>query len=236
VASTPRCPARLYRTLKLLAESGVASERKFGDGLSRYEPADDDHDHHDHLICVGCGTITEFEEPRIEKLQEALAARYGFRASTRTATLPAGVRHRSGLLPRGRPGLSRRLPYNYECVNNLCENSGCSEDAQCQFDGLQPDYGCFRTDGPGESEYGLCSEGCDVDDDCETSGWVCIGDSVDGKYCLPEPVDPIPTPSPVMTTTTAAASASVRRTAPAAAAPTTSAPKTATSASNDRLT
>ena len=74
--------ATVYRTLKLLAESGVASERRFGDGLSRYELADDDDDHHDHLICLGCGTITEFEEPRIEKLQDAVAERYGFRVES----------------------------------------------------------------------------------------------------------------------------------------------------------
>lgn len=70
--------ATVYRTLKLLAECGVASERRFGDGLSRYELADDQ-DHHDHLICTSCGSITEFEEPRIEKLQDAVAARYGFK-------------------------------------------------------------------------------------------------------------------------------------------------------------
>lgn len=74
--------ATVYRTLKLLAESGVASERRFGDGLSRYELADDDDDHHDHLICVSCGTITEFEEPRIEKLQDAVAERHGFRVES----------------------------------------------------------------------------------------------------------------------------------------------------------
>ena len=44
--------ATVYRTLKLLAECGVASERRFGDGLSRYELADDASTHHDHLICV----------------------------------------------------------------------------------------------------------------------------------------------------------------------------------------
>ncbi len=70
--------ATVYRTLKLLAECGVASERKFGDGLSRYELADDASAHHDHLICVSCGKITEFEEPRIEALQDEVAARYGF--------------------------------------------------------------------------------------------------------------------------------------------------------------
>ncbi|WP_437798093.1 Fur family transcriptional regulator [Sorangium sp. So ce693] len=70
--------ATVYRTLKLLAECGVASERRFGDGLSRYELADDASAHHDHLICVNCGKIIEFEEPRIEALQKEIAAKYGF--------------------------------------------------------------------------------------------------------------------------------------------------------------
>jgi Fur family ferric uptake transcriptional regulator len=69
--------ATVYRTLKLLTECGVANERRFGDGLTRYELADDA-THHDHLICVDCGEITEFEEPRIEELQEGVARKYGF--------------------------------------------------------------------------------------------------------------------------------------------------------------
>ncbi len=69
--------ATVYRTLKLLTECGVAFERKFGDGLTRYELADES-SHHDHLICVDCGKIIEFEEPQIEELQEKIAKRYGF--------------------------------------------------------------------------------------------------------------------------------------------------------------
>jgi Fur family transcriptional regulator, ferric uptake regulator len=69
--------ATVYRTLKLLSECGVAYERKFGDGLTRYELADDK-SHHDHLICVECGKISEFEEDKIEELQEKVAARYGY--------------------------------------------------------------------------------------------------------------------------------------------------------------
>ena len=69
--------ATVYRTLKLLTECGVANERRFGDGLTRYELADDA-THHDHLICVDCGDITEFEEPRIEDLQESVARSHGF--------------------------------------------------------------------------------------------------------------------------------------------------------------
>jgi len=69
--------ATVYRTLRLLAESGVANERHFGDGVARYELADGD-THHDHLICVECQGITEFEEPRIETLQEEVATKNGF--------------------------------------------------------------------------------------------------------------------------------------------------------------
>jgi Fur family transcriptional regulator, ferric uptake regulator len=74
--------ATVYRTLKLLAECGVASERRFGDGLSRYELADEASTHHDHLICLSCGRITEFEEPRIEELQDEVAARHGYDVTT----------------------------------------------------------------------------------------------------------------------------------------------------------
>ncbi len=69
--------ATVYRTLKLLTECGVAFERRFGDGLARYELADDA-SHHDHLICVDCGAIVEFEEPRIETMQEAVAEEHGY--------------------------------------------------------------------------------------------------------------------------------------------------------------
>lgn len=69
--------ATVHRTLKLFAECGIACELNFGDGQTRYEPLNDDQ-HHDHLVCTNCGSVTEFTEPRIEALQEEVAARYGF--------------------------------------------------------------------------------------------------------------------------------------------------------------
>ncbi len=69
--------ATVYRTMKMLTDGGIVQERKFGDGFTRYELADSDA-HHDHLICVECGSITEFEEPLIEELQERIALRHGF--------------------------------------------------------------------------------------------------------------------------------------------------------------
>jgi Fur family ferric uptake transcriptional regulator len=69
--------ATVYRTMKLLTECGLAVERHFRDGSARYETAQKRH--HDHLICERCGAIVEFEEDRIEALQEQIAKRLGFR-------------------------------------------------------------------------------------------------------------------------------------------------------------
>ncbi len=68
----------VYRTLKLLTKSGLAAERVFADNLTRYEPLTAE-EHHDHLICLQCGAITEFENTRIEKLQERIASDIGFK-------------------------------------------------------------------------------------------------------------------------------------------------------------
>ena len=69
--------ATVYRTMKMLVEGGIAEEHRFSDGVTRYEPAVHD-SHHDHLICVECGRIQEFEEPLIEQLQARIAERLGF--------------------------------------------------------------------------------------------------------------------------------------------------------------
>jgi len=70
--------ATVHRTLKLFAECGIAEQRHFGDGQARYEAIGHD-EHHDHLICLVCGQIVEFEDPRIEQLQEEVAGEHGFR-------------------------------------------------------------------------------------------------------------------------------------------------------------
>lgn len=67
----------VYRTLKLLAESGLATERVFADNLTRYELLTEE-EHHDHLICIKCGSITEFEDSRLENRQIRIADELGF--------------------------------------------------------------------------------------------------------------------------------------------------------------
>jgi Fur family transcriptional regulator, ferric uptake regulator len=73
--------ATVYRTMKLLAESGLASAQNFGDGHTRYEAAEG-RVHHDHLICTSCEQIVEFENDQIERLQEAVAKKHGFKVTS----------------------------------------------------------------------------------------------------------------------------------------------------------
>lgn len=69
--------ATVYRTLMMLVEAGLAFQRQFGKGQSLFESISDHH--HDHLICTQCGDIVEFENQTIEKLQEMVVKKHGFK-------------------------------------------------------------------------------------------------------------------------------------------------------------
>lgn len=69
--------ATVYRTLKLLADAGIANEVFFGDGISRYEHSRED-EHHDHIVCTKCSRQVEFHDPAIEDLQVKQAQKKGF--------------------------------------------------------------------------------------------------------------------------------------------------------------
>lgn len=96
--------ATVYRTLKLLTECGVALERRFGDGLTRYELADEE-SHHDHLICLECDKILEFEEEKIELLQDEIAKKYGY-------ILKSHKHEMYGVCPECQEKASRARPRN----------------------------------------------------------------------------------------------------------------------------
>ncbi|MBI5491317.1 MAG: transcriptional repressor [Deltaproteobacteria bacterium] len=69
--------ATVYRTMKLLTECGLAIARQFGDGQTRYENLPED-GHHDHIICIKCSKIAEFQNQKIEQLQSEMAKKLGF--------------------------------------------------------------------------------------------------------------------------------------------------------------
>ena len=69
--------ATVYRTVKLFEEAGVVAKHDFKGTKARYEEAT--HEHHDHLIDINTGEITEFVNEDIEKLQEKTAAELGYK-------------------------------------------------------------------------------------------------------------------------------------------------------------
>jgi Fur family transcriptional regulator, ferric uptake regulator len=68
----------VYRTMKLLAECGLAREIDLADGITRYEHLYN-HQHHDHMICMQCGSSIEFYDPDIEALQDEASEHLGFK-------------------------------------------------------------------------------------------------------------------------------------------------------------
>ena len=68
--------ATVYRTVKLLEESGILAKHEFKGGKARYEELNESH--HDHLIDIKTGEIIEFVDDEIEKLQKRVAEKYGY--------------------------------------------------------------------------------------------------------------------------------------------------------------
>ncbi len=69
--------ATVYRTVRLFEESGILERHDFRDGRSRYEEVPETH--HDHLIDMKTGKVVEFVDPEIERLQQEIARRLGYR-------------------------------------------------------------------------------------------------------------------------------------------------------------
>ena len=69
--------ATVYRTVKLFEETGIVAKHDFKGTKARYEEATSEH--HDHLIDINTGEITEFVDKDIEELQEKVAAKLGYK-------------------------------------------------------------------------------------------------------------------------------------------------------------
>jgi len=69
--------ATVYRTVKLLEESGIVEKHDFKGGKARYEESPEEH--HDHLIDINSGEIIEFVNKEIEILQNKVAEKLGYK-------------------------------------------------------------------------------------------------------------------------------------------------------------
>lgn len=73
----------VYRTLKLLAECGLASAVAFHDGIARYEHQYNRRSHH-HMVCTECGSSVEFFSPEVGRLELEIGRKHHYETTRHT--------------------------------------------------------------------------------------------------------------------------------------------------------
>lgn len=81
--------ATVYRTLPLLVASGLLREIDFGKDHKFYDPNFIDRPHHNHLICLDCNKIVEFEDRHMEILENCITHRLGFSPASKMVRIEA---------------------------------------------------------------------------------------------------------------------------------------------------
>ena len=71
--------ATVYRTLGLMVEAGLLREIDLGGEQTTYDPNFLDKPSHNHLVCIDCGRVVEFEDAHIELLNDCVTRRLGFK-------------------------------------------------------------------------------------------------------------------------------------------------------------
>ena len=71
--------ATVYRTLSLLVEADLLREIDLGDNQTTYDPNFLDKPSHNHLVCIDCGRVVEFEDSHLDLLNDCITRRLGFK-------------------------------------------------------------------------------------------------------------------------------------------------------------
>ena len=82
--------ATVYRTISLLVESGLLREIDLGGEEKTYDPNFLDKPSHNHLVCIDCGKVVEFEDAHIDLLNDCITRRLGFRPMRQSIHIEAG--------------------------------------------------------------------------------------------------------------------------------------------------
>jgi Fur family transcriptional regulator, ferric uptake regulator len=81
--------ATVYRTISMLVDAKLLHEIDLGDDVKTYDPNFTDRPSHNHMICVDCGKVLEFEDGNIEILNDCLTRRMGFRPVSQSIRIEA---------------------------------------------------------------------------------------------------------------------------------------------------
>lgn len=97
--------ATVYRTLPLLTESGLVREMDFGKDYRFYDPNYANHPRHNHIICLDCQKIVEFENDKLDRLLNQISHRLGFAAKTHRLQITANCEElrKSGACKKKQP-------------------------------------------------------------------------------------------------------------------------------------
>jgi Fur family transcriptional regulator, ferric uptake regulator len=82
--------ATIYRTISLMVEAGLLREIDLGGDEKTYDPNFIDKPAHNHLVCVDCGKVVEFEDTHLELLNDCLTRRLGFKPVRQAIHIEAG--------------------------------------------------------------------------------------------------------------------------------------------------
>lgn len=71
--------ATIYRSLHMLAKTGLVKRFDFGDGIARFELVTQEREHHHHLVCTECHKVLEIEECFADLMEQEMVRRHGFK-------------------------------------------------------------------------------------------------------------------------------------------------------------
>ncbi|TEW44006.1 ferric iron uptake transcriptional regulator [Psychromonas algicola] len=77
--------ATVYRVLNQFDDAGIVTRHHFEGGKSVFELTHQEH--HDHLVCLKCGEVIEFNDPLIEEQQKLIAAKFGIKLTNHSLYL-----------------------------------------------------------------------------------------------------------------------------------------------------
>lgn len=90
LAKDPRTSrATVYRTIAMLVDAGLLREIELGGDQTHYDPNFVDRPNHNHLVCIDCGRVIEFEDSHLDVLNDCLTRRLGFRTTRHSLHIEA---------------------------------------------------------------------------------------------------------------------------------------------------
>lgn len=81
--------ATVYRTLPLLTASGLVGEMDFGKDRKFYDPNYAERPFHNHIVCLDCARIVEFDSDKLGEMEAEIRERFGFLVQSRRLYISA---------------------------------------------------------------------------------------------------------------------------------------------------